>query len=155
MQNGGRNWADGATKKKNTHTFKYNMTSTAETADFRSAVHGRCSRYNPKTCLREVKMTFKHENLICLIINKISRVSLAVSLFYYTRTTNKKKKNNVTKHNVMPSNTLFVFVGSLNNGVLRSQKSSYLSCDCSSYILSLPSLKRRMARLDFFMRLSM
>lgn len=100
-------------------------------------------------------MTFKHENLICLIINKISRVSLAVSLFYYTRTTNKKKKNNVTKHNVMPSNTLFVFVGSLNNGVLRSQKSSYLSCDCSSYILSLPSLKRRMARLDFFMRLSM
>ena len=28
---------------------------------------------------------------------------------------------------------------------------SYLTCDCSSYILSLPSLKSRMARLDFFM----
>lgn len=35
------------------------------------------------------------------------------------------------------------------------QKSSYLSCDCSSYILSFPSLKSRMARLDFFIRLSM
>lgn len=31
----------------------------------------------------------------------------------------------------------------------------YLSCDCSSYILSFPSLNSRMARLDFFIRLSM
>lgn len=149
--------------KKNTHTFKYNMTSAAEIVDFRSKVHCWCLRYNPKTCLRKVTMTFEQENLICLIINSISRVSLGVSLFCYTQMckrhlqdkhtdewTNEKKTDNV-----MPSHALLVFAGGLNNSVLRSQKSSYLSCDCSSYILSFPSLKRRMARLDFFIRLSM